>query len=98
MKSADVAKDTTNNLVDDILPEDSASQTHSSKSAGSIKVPVLAAYSDTLEEKQQLDLEEVRIKQKLERLRLRTDLLAARAEANVKSQAGHKDEQKTSVT
>ena len=50
-----VAKETADNFVADIQPEDSASQAHSNKSAASVKAAVLATYSDTFEEKQQLE-------------------------------------------
>ena len=70
--------------ADDIEPGDSASQTGrlltSRTSLASVKAVSLMIQAEALQEKQELELEEFRIKQKKEALQLRLDLATAEAE------------------
>ena len=73
-----------NKLEDQVQPEDSASTAGSYGSAisrASARAAMLSVYAETLEERQCLELEELRIKQKREGLQLRIDMAAAQAEA-----------------
>jgi hypothetical protein len=70
---------------DNIQPEDSASQAGVSltsyASLASVRAASLLAQADALQEKQDLELQELKIKQRKEALKLRVDIAKAEAEA-----------------